>query len=60
MAYYRYMVLNKKGEYESYTGTFKTKDLALFWFSKYAKFHIKRGKILKLFKFDNETRMRIK
>jgi len=46
---FKFMVLNKKGHWESWTGTFKTLQEAMRWFEKYGQFHLDNDHILGLF-----------
>ena len=54
---YRYKVLNSKGNYEEWTGTFKQIQDAKKWFRMFGTFHEYRGFKLQLFgkcKHSNE------
>lgn len=48
MIKYRYNVINKKGEEEPWTGTFKSSEEAQKWYKLHGKFHEDRGHELKL------------
>ena len=41
--------MNAEGEYESWTGTFKTKQRAMWWYDMYGQFHEERGNKIALF-----------
>ena len=46
---YSFRVKNTEGEYESWTGTFRTKKKAMRWYNMYGQFHEERGHKIELF-----------